>query len=138
MTWGRCRGAAPVGAQVSPGAGAEGGDTYTALPRDTNVPALTRRDVEGEFVHSLLVAAAREAQGDGEGLPPPHHQLLAAHVRRPVLPPVAVAVQVPCLQQQLCKGSGTSSSDSGTRHAAPRLGKEGWLSLIPSSGLGPW
>lgn len=128
-----------MGAEVSPGEGAEGGDTCTALPRDTNVGALlTRLDVEGEFVHALVVAAAREAQGDGEGLSPPQHQLLAAHVRRAVLLPVAVAVQVPRLQQQICKGSGRCSSDPGSPSRSPEAWEGGVAAAHPEPGVGPW
>lgn len=127
-----------MGAQVSPGAGAEGGDTYPALPRDTNMGALTRLDVEGEFVHALVVAAAREAQGDGEGLSPPQHQLCAAHVRRAVLPPVAVAVQVPRLQHQICKGSGRYSSDRATASRSPDAWEGAGAAAHPEPWVGPW
>lgn len=77
--------------------------------------ALTCLNIEGEFVHPLLVAPAREAQGDGEGLSPTHHQLLAAHLRRPVLPAVALALQVPRLQNQTCGGSSVYSSAAGQK-----------------------
>lgn len=102
---------------------------------------LTRLDVEGEFVHSLLIASAREVQGDGEGLPTPHHELPAAHLRRPVLPAVALALQVPRLQHQICKGSSrygfASATCSGPAHAAPALGQEELLSPPPRA-LGFW
>lgn len=97
--------------------------------------ALTCLDVEGEFVHPLLVAPAREAQGDGEGLSPPHHQLLAAHLRRPVLPAVALALQVPRLQNQIWGGSSVYSSRPRTHSSDPRG------SLLPPPWpwhRGPW